>query len=265
VSEQRPFFFLFFQLWASILGPTSTTARAQTDDVSFLPISTVNILSLLNIAKFEGTARPMYRFHEDELQLQLDLQSSKLVVDLDTEPELDELKLHQIITTRDWFHVLLISVEDPESKTSVQESNNKLIAAFLSPPGKVMFHVEKERPLEYVWRSSAVQLQPDIVMANSGGMSAHISSGVLALRASETIDERNGSITLDLRKRTVAVLGLGLGLEGKTRVVGFPGQTADDGTVPGITQDPLTPVMMRLKDLKCYRLPVEAAELIRYP
>lgn len=203
----------------------------------------------------------MYQFHEDELQLQLDLQSSKLVVDLDTEPELDELKLHRIITTRDWFHVLLISVEDSESKPSVQESNNKLIAAFLSAPGKVMFHAEKERPLEYVWRSSAVQLQPDIVMANSGGMSAHISSGVLVLRASETAGERNGSIALDLRKRTVAVSGLGLGLEGKTRVVRIPEQTTDDGTVPGVTQDPVTPVMMRLKDLKCYRLPVVSIEV----
>lgn len=110
-----------------------------------------------------------------------------------------------------------------------------------------------------------MQLQPGNFIANSGGMSAHISSGVLILRASETMRERNGSITLDLRKRTVAILGLGLRLEGKTREVGTQGQTADDGSLTGITRDPLTPVMMRLEDLKCYRLPVEASEIIRYP
>lgn len=73
-----------------------------------LPISTPKFLCLLNIASFQSEMRSKYCFDEDELQLQPDLQASTLVTDLATKPELDETEPQEIITAKNWFHLLLI-------------------------------------------------------------------------------------------------------------------------------------------------------------
>lgn len=85
----QPVIFLFFQLWASILGPTAACEPSLAHNGSSMPVSTANLLTLLTAAEFESE-KPNYRWHENELQLQLDLQASTLVASLMTKPELDE-------------------------------------------------------------------------------------------------------------------------------------------------------------------------------
>ena len=81
-----------------------------------LPISTANLLCLLNIAKSKSEMRSKRRFHDHELQLQLDLQSSTLVDDLVAKPQLDGTELYEIIAVKDRFYLLLIRGEDLEAK-----------------------------------------------------------------------------------------------------------------------------------------------------
>lgn len=215
-----------------------------------------------------------YRFHDNELQLQLDLQASTLVADLATNPELDHNDLHETITAKDWFHVLLIRAEDLESKETAGGKKNRLIAAFMSPPEKDMWREEGERQVGYVWRSSAVQIQPDLTMANSGGMSARVvSKDELELRTHGTTvgDQSTTIIKLNTRQRLLDVVILETLREGLDAPIGtvqramdnpFPAKEEEDAL--GKAED-ITTLRMRLIDLKCYRLPGKAVQVTRWP
>lgn len=225
----------------------------------------------MNIADFKSGAEVKYRFHDNELQLQLDLQASTLVADLATKPELDETELGETITAKDWFHLLLIRGEDLEAKGPAEGKRGKLIAAFLSPPEKEMWREEGRRLVKYVWRSSAVQLQPDLAMANNRGMSAHIVSGLLELRAHGTAVEQSTTIKFNMRKRLVDIVGSGTRPGDPSDTIGvvqraaeIPGQAAEDENA--LSMPELTSTLrMRLTDLKCYRLPGESSEITRWP
>ena len=238
---------------------------------SSLPISTANLLCLLNIANFKSELRGKYRFHDNELQLQRDLQASTLVADLATKPELHETELHETITAKDWFHVLLIRGEDLEAKGPAGVKRNRLIAAFLSPPGKEMWREEGKRQVGYVWRSSAVQLQPDLAVANSGGMSAHVVSEELELRSHGTVVEQSTSIKLSMRQRLVEMVVSGTRLGNPNDSIGTaqqavenPFQAAEDEDALGMSEVTST-LRMRLTDLKCYRMPGQSSEVTRWP
>jgi len=177
--------------------------------------------------------------------------------------------MHRTITAKDWLHVLLIWGEDLKAKETAGKKGSRFIAAFLSPPEKEMWRLEGKRLVQYVWRSSAVQLQPDLAMANSGGMSAHVVHGVLELRAHGTAFEQSTSIKIDMRKRLVETIGLSTRLEDPNgsdgtvqQVVGNPDQTAEDENALGMSELTST-LRMRLTDLKCYRLPGEASKVTR--
>lgn len=92
--------YLFYQLWASIFALTAADPPHGQGESS-LPVGTANLLYILNIAKFKSGAEAKYRVHENELQLQLDLQASTLVADLATRPKFDETELHVTIAARD--------------------------------------------------------------------------------------------------------------------------------------------------------------------
>lgn len=77
--------------------------------------------------KFHNRCGSKYRFHDNELQLQLDLQASTLVADLAT-TELDQIKLHETITAKNWFHVLLIRTEDLDANGPARSFNTTLAA-----------------------------------------------------------------------------------------------------------------------------------------
>ncbi len=98
--------------------------------------------------QFQGAK---YRFHQNELQLQLDLQVSKFVVDLAAKPALDESNLHEAITAKAWLHLLLIWGKDLDAKEPAAGKRSRLIAAFLSPPEKELWRHEGKRLVEYVW------------------------------------------------------------------------------------------------------------------
>ena len=215
-----------------------------------------------------------YRFHDNELQLQLDLQASTLVADLATNPELGQHDLHEIITAKDRFHVLLIRAEDLESKDTAGGKKNRLIAAFLSPPEKEMWREEGERHVGYVWRSSAVQLQPDLAMANSGGMSARVISEnevELSTHGTTAGNQSTIIIKISLRQRLVDVVGLETRPEDLNASLGTVQQPVDNQLPAKEEEEALgkpedTPTLrMRLLDLKCYRLPGKAVQVTRWP
>ena len=215
-----------------------------------------------------------YRFHDNELQIQLDLQASKLMADLATNPELDQHDLHETMIARDRFHVLLISAEDLESKGKAEGKKNRLIAAFLSPPEKEMWRKEGGRHVGYVWRSSVVQLRPDLAMANSGGMSARVvSNDELELQAHGTTvgDQGTTIINLRLRQRLVNTVGLETPLDHLNPSLSTV-QPAVDNPFPAREEEDLqamatgtSMLQMRLIDLKCYRLPGKAVQVTRWP
>ena len=215
--------------------------------------------------------RSKYRFHENELQLQIDLQASTLVADLATKSELDETGLQETVTAKDWFHLLLIWGEDMEAEGSAGGKRSRLIVASLSPPGKEMWREEAKRQVGYVWRSSAVQLQPEVAMAISGGMSAHVVPEGLELRAPGTAGDQCTSIKISTRQRLVDVVLLetrpadlndSMGTVG--RAVQNSVQAARDENAPGLSEVTTT-LKMRLTDLKCYRMPGKSVKVTRWP
>ena len=225
----------------------------------------------MKIANFESEALCKYRFHDNELQFQLDLQASTLVADLTAKSELDETELHETITAKDWFHLLLIRGEDLEAKRPAGEKRGRLIAAFLSPPGMEMWREEGERLVGYVWRSSAVQLQPDVAMVHSGGMSARVVSKELELRAHGTAVEQSTSIKFSMRQRLVEIVISRTRPENPNdsmgavqRAVENPFQAAEDNMALG-TPEVTWPLRMRLTDLKCFRMPGKPLEVTMWP
>ena len=228
----------------------------------------------MNIAKFITEVGSKYRFHDNELQLQLDLQASTLVADLATNPELDHNDLHETITAKDWLQVLLIRAKNLKSKEPAGRKKNRLIAAFLSPPEKEMWREEGERQVGYVWRSSAVQSQPDLAMANSGGMSACVDSkDELELRTHGTTadDQSTTIIKLNTRQRLLDVVGLETLPEGLDAPIGMVQRAMNNPSPVKEEEDALgkaggtSTLRMRLIDLECYRLPGRPVQVTRWP
>lgn len=73
-----------------------------------------------------------------------------------------------------------------------------------------MWREEGTRQVGYVWRSSAVQLQPDLAMASSGGMSAGVVSESLELRAHGTAVEQCTIIKISMPQRLVDIVVSGI-------------------------------------------------------
>jgi hypothetical protein len=149
---------------------------------------------------------------------------------------------------RNRLHVLLILGEDLEVNRPGRGKKGRLFAVFLGPPEKEMWREEGGRTVKYVWRSSAVQLQPIIAIANSEAMSAHVFSGLLELRSYGAVaEEPSTSINIDMRKKLVDYVGLATQPE-----------NPNDSTE-------MVRLRMRLTDWKCYRLPGEVATITRGP
>ncbi|KAJ5213949.1 hypothetical protein N7449_001118 [Penicillium cf. viridicatum] len=240
-SECPSFIFSFFQLWATVFILPTAPQAPRTEGKSTLLISTTNILSFLNVAYFLSGKLPDYRFHQNESIFQLDLQASTLVANLTTTPELSVEELHKIIAAQDWFHVILIRGEDLKVEG---KSSSRLIVAFTSPPEKEMWRPEGKRSMQYVWRTSVVQLEPDLAVADSGGMSASVVDKVLELRSHGGAGKEDISMKVDLAGKIVNVKGLGAGLA----------ENAENKNAVG-SSEATSMLVMRLANLKCYRMP----------
>ncbi|GAM40979.1 hypothetical protein TCE0_041r13745 [Talaromyces pinophilus] len=243
-SECPSFIFFFFQLWATIFILPIVPQAPRAEDKSALLVSTTNILPFLNVAHILGGKRQNYvgdRIHQSESRFQLDLQASTLVANLATTPELSVEELHKIITTLAWFHVILIRGED---MNVMGKSSSRLIVAFTSPPEREMWRLEGGR-LQYVWRASVVQLEPDLAVVDSGGMSASVVGEVLELRSHGGPGKADAtSMKVDMAGKIVHVKGL------RTAIV----ENTEDENAVGSSKATST-LEMRLTDLKCYRMP----------
>lgn len=134
-----------------------------------------------------------------------------------------------------------------------------------------MWREEGKRHVGYVWQSSAVQLQPDLAMINSGGMSARVVSEELELRAHERAVEKNTSIKINLRRRRVDIAVFDTRLEDPSdtmgtvqRAVSNPFRAAKDEDALRVS-DVAPTLTLRLTDLKCYRMPGQALKVTRWP
>ncbi|KAL8817921.1 MAG: hypothetical protein Q9191_008054, partial [Dirinaria sp. TL-2023a] len=243
-SNYPAFDYLFFQLWASIFAPNANPSKYSNE--SLLPTATANMLCLLVAAKFETDLEvsPRHRFHDNERQLQLDLQASTLVADLTAETKMDEIEMNKMLTARNRFHILLIRGEDPAEGERFSEAKERLIAVFLSLPGHVMWPEEDDssRQVAYEWRSSVTQLLPEVAISSSsgdGGMGgARIVSENLEFRHHGISAEMSPGIKISIQQRLVDVVGF------------------VDGSAT---------TTMRLTDLKCYRLPGISSKVSRGP
>lgn len=171
------------------------------------------------------------------------------MANLATTPELSVEELHKVIAAQDWFHVMLIRGEDLKVEG---KSSSRLIVAFTSPPEKEMWRPEGKRSMQYVWRTSVVQLEPDLTVADSGGMSASVVGEVLELRSHGGAGKEDTSMRVDLAGKIVHVTGLGTGLA----------ENAESKNVVGSSEATST-LAMRLTNLKCYRMPGMSSKITR--
>lgn len=171
------------------------------------------------------------------------------MANLATTPELSVEELHKIIAAQDWFHVMLIRGEDLKVEG---KSSSRLIVAFTSPQEKEMWRPEGKRSMQYVWRTSVVQLEPDLAVADSGGMSASVVDKVLELRSHGGAGKEDTSMKVDLAGKIVNVKGLGTGLA----------ENAENKNAVGSSEATST-LVMRLANLKCYRMPGMSSKITR--
>lgn len=171
------------------------------------------------------------------------------MANLATTPELSAEELQKIIAKQDWFHVMLIQGEDLKVEGKV---SSRLIVAFTSPPEKEMWRPEGKRSMQYVWRTSVVQLQPDLAVADSGGMSASVVDKVLELQSHGGTGKENTSMKVDLAGKIVNIKGLGTGLAENAESMNAVGSSEATSTL-----------VMQLVDLKCYRMPGMSSKITR--
>lgn len=188
------------------------------------------------------------RYHANEHGFQLDLQAAKLVASVASTPELSVVDLHSIIAQRSRFHIVLIRGEELDLE---RDSSSRIIVAFTSPPEEEMWRrVEGKRFVQYVWRASMVQLEPFIVVANTGGMGAIIQGQELELRPHRMSGKQNISMRIDLAKRVVNLEGFAAGATEST--------AAESGVeLPGAR----TTSAIRLIGMECYRMPGRSGEV----
>ena len=145
--------------------------------------------------------------------------------------------------------MMLIRGEDLKVE---EKSSSRLIVAFTSPPEKEIWRPEGKRSMQYIWRTSVVQLEPDLAVADSGGMSASVAGEVLELRSHGGAGKEGTSMEVDLAGRIVDVKGFGTGLA----------ENAENKNMVGSSEATST-LVMRLTDLKCYRMPGMSSKIIR--
>jgi hypothetical protein len=144
--------------------------------------------------------------------------------------------------------VILIRGEDLKVEG---KSSSRLIIAFTSPPEQEMWRPEGKRSMQYVWRTSAIQLEPDLAVADSGGMSASVVGDVLELRSQGGAGKADASMKVDLVGKTVNVTGLGTGLAGN----------GESKNAVELSESTST-LVIRLTDLKCHRMPGMSSKII---
>ena len=131
-------------------------------------------------------------------------------------------------------------------------SSRKLIVAFTSPSKKEMSRRKEARSVRYVWRTSMVQLEPSIAVADNGGMSASVVGEVLELRSHGGAEKEGTSIKVDLARRTADVKGVST----------WPTENSETKNAVGSSKASPT-LGMRLTDLKCYRMPGVSVKVTR--
>ena len=170
-------------------------------------------------------------WHEDERQLQLDFQNATLEADSTSLAALDASSLVENLSDDQRFHVLLISAEEVHDSAAGTENTERLLALFTSPRDNQIPFWDCPGCPSYVWRYGFVQLLPHMITSPTGGLNASFQDGILRFSPHHESYETN-SVTVDLKSGVVAI------------------NWVDSPTL-----------RLRLKSLKCYRMPGSAAKI----
>ncbi|KAE9377605.1 hypothetical protein N431DRAFT_434782 [Stipitochalara longipes BDJ] len=220
----------FYQVWTAMCVVHPTTLSSQNPESGLLNC-VFQFLSLIGPVAFDSSLPAGSGFNEDERQLQLDLQNATLVVDSISTPALDESRLVERLTNNDWFHILILSTEEAH-ETSSMESTERLITLFTSPHHNQMVLENSPGFTTCVWRYGIIQLLPNILMSQTGGLSASFQHDAIKFFPHNNPSHESSSVTVDLKNDTVIVEWTGSSL-----------------------------VRLKLKGLKCYQLPGTAVKV----
>ena len=172
--------------------------------------------------------------------------------------------------------MLLIWGEDLEDGGDADGKKGRLIVAFSNPSDKGVEMWPRDEDgqdsgVGYVWRSSAVQMQPNVAIWNRGGMNVEVVDRALELRNREIAVEQSTSVKIDIRNRLVEIKGSESrlrNLSDRTKAVEeaeeFQFHAVEDEYPTAISQDPAI-IRMRLTGLQCYRMPGNVSVVTRYP
>lgn len=200
----QPFLvFSFSRLWTAIFAPHKSSDTHEQPEANS-PNSIVQFLSLIELAVFNHghVSGPRY----NELQLLLDLQAASLVADLSAEAEFDGQALLEELNKEDGFHFLLLSGQKEVCKSD-DDAGNVLLAAFLSQPGKQIRRERVRNRIEYTWRVSILQLEPELRISRARGIVFRLSDEVATFLASDDKSNDAAGLRLDLEKRSAVMVG----------------------------------------------------------
>lgn len=186
-------------------------------------------LSLIKPADFDCPV-PV-GWHEDERQLQLDFQNATLEVDSTSPAALDASSLVEKLANDQRFHILLIAAEEIHDNAVGTENPERFLALFTSPHDNQIPFWDCPGCPSYVWRYGFVQLLPHVITSPTGGLNASFQHGVLRFSPHHDPYQSN-SVAVDLESGVVAI---------------------DWVDSPALR--------LRLKSLKCYRMPGSAAKI----
>lgn len=193
----------------------------------------------------------------------MDLQAASLVADLSAEAEFDGQALLEELNKEDGFHFLLLSGQKEVCKSD-DDAGNVLLAAFLSQPGKQIRREGVRSRIEYTWRVSILQLEPELRISRARGMVFRLSDEVATFLASDDKSNDAAGLRLDLEKRSAVMVGTveedaSVASDGSTEAAtrlladAKAAKERKGGDVKGDGQ--IWSLQMKLQGLQCYRMP----------
>ncbi|KAH8900560.1 hypothetical protein GQ53DRAFT_835549 [Thozetella sp. PMI_491] len=191
----------YYQLWTVICVPPDSAPQSQNLG-STMWNCVAQFLSLICPVDFDRPA-PL-GWHEDERQLQLDIQNATLVADSTSQAALDAESLVDDLSNDQQFHVLLITAEEVHNNAADAKSTEQLLALFTSPFDNQIPFWDCPGCPSYVWRYGLVQFLPHVITSPTGGLSANFQDGILRFSPHDD-SYRSSSITVDLKSGIITI------------------------------------------------------------
>lgn len=132
-----------------------------------MPISVSNSLSLLQPVTFRGY-NPRYRYFENELRLNLDLQNAQLVYEDEDVADSRQGSIEAVLRSGNHFHVMMF--QGHRLSAGEHPTFPLLWAFFIAPddPAMEMWRQSGRGFSQYIWRTSCILLTLDLQRQDGG-------------------------------------------------------------------------------------------------